>query len=443
MSALDLAVSSVTGSPTSAVQLLPHPRDPGPGVLEPGAAALQADRRSVVSAPRAVQRLLRLLDGRRAAGAPRQLTAGRTGEQLGPPGAVQHAQHPAVGSEEADQGRREQPGAARVLVAPVHHLDRRPTGPVAGAVRREQVAPRQRLQGRAGARQDAGHPGPARSLDGDVAGVPGGRLLLLVGLVVLVEHDDGGQVGHRRPGRGPGADDRRAGCAERPTAGVRCHRHPRPAQAGAHGGGERRRRAQDEGVAERGGRRGHVHEVGGRWEAEHGPRPRERAREQLVVRGRDGTGRRGRGELGDVAVRGGRPEERRRTTRPPPGRPPRQVDELRRRAEAAALGEGPQLHARGRLDVRFDDPAADPPAVERDADHVADAHLVPDGVRDQVVERLVDRRHVRQDANDERLRRCQGAGDGWLRHAVGRHLRRAVRAEARPGASISSGPRRT
>jgi hypothetical protein len=40
--------------------------------------------------------------------------------------------------------------------------------------------------------------------------------------------------------------------------------------------------------------------------------------------------------------------------------------------------------------------------MQRDADHVAHAHLVPNCIRDQVVEGLVDRRHVRQDANDER-----------------------------------------
>ena len=51
------------------------------------------------------------------------------------------------------------------------------------------------------------HETPAAGpLDGHVAGVPRRRLLLLVGLVVLVEDDHRGQAGHRRPGRGPGAD---------------------------------------------------------------------------------------------------------------------------------------------------------------------------------------------------------------------------------------------
>ena len=148
----------------------------------------------------------------------------------------------------------------------------------------------------------------------------------------------------------------------------------------------------------------------------------------------DGAGRRGRGELrrrrgpGEAVRRSdaGRPAHRQAAHS-------RQVDELRRRARGRCAWPGAAASTpAGGSTSDLDDPAADPPAVELDADHVPDAHLVPERVRDQVVEGLVDGRHVREHPDDQRLRRCQGAGDGWLRHAVGRHLRRAVeRSEAR------------
>jgi hypothetical protein len=47
--------------------------------------------------------------------------------------------------------------------------------------------------------------------------------------------------------------------------------------------------------------------------------------------------------------------------------------------------------------------------VEHDPDAVADAHLVPEVVGDQVVERLVDRGLVRQDAYDPRLAQSPSA----------------------------------
>ena len=126
-----------------------------------------------------------------------------------------------------------QQAVARVLLSLVHHLDHRPAGPVTGAVGGVELAPPQRLQRRARAGEHARHPGPARPLDGDVARVPGGRLLLLVGLVVLVEHDDARQVADRRPRRRPGADDGRAGGAPAPSpTGCDGHGDARSPQAG-------------------------------------------------------------------------------------------------------------------------------------------------------------------------------------------------------------------
>jgi hypothetical protein len=49
-----------------------------------------------------------------------------------------------------------------------------------------------------------------------------------------------------------------------------------------------------------------------------------------------------------------------------------------------------------------DHPPADAATVEVDADDRPDAHLVPERVRDQVVEGLLDRGQVRQDPGDQR-----------------------------------------
>jgi hypothetical protein len=63
----------------------------------------------------------------------------------------------------------------------------------------------------------------------------------------------------------------------------------------------------------------------------------------------------------------------------------------------------PLSHPRGRRDVDGHHPPADPAAGQRDADTVADAHLVPDTVGDQVVECLVDGGLVGQDPDDPLL----------------------------------------
>ena len=259
-----------------------------------------------------------------------------------------------VGSEEADQGRGEQPGAARVLVAPVDHLDRRPTGPVAGAVRREQVAPRQRLQGGAGARQDAGHPGPARSLDGDVAGVPR-RAPAPAGGPRRAR-----RAPRRRPGRPP-APRPRPGC-RRPSRRLR--RAPNRWGAAATATPARRRRVLTVAASAAVGHRTRALPsdaaavatctrlvAGGRRSTDRGPA---NARvEQLVVRGRRRHGPAG------ARGAGRRTRSGEAVRRSDAGRPAHRQAAHRARSmssaggpEAAALGEGPQLDARGRLDVR-------------------------------------------------------------------------------------------
>ena len=90
-------------------------------------------------------------------------------------------------------------------------------------------------------------PGP---LDGDVAGVPGRRPLLLVGLVVLVEHEHRAQpgTGAHAPARAPTATHPPA-AARAQSRGSSATRTPVAAQAGGQEGGGGHRRGQHQGVA--------------------------------------------------------------------------------------------------------------------------------------------------------------------------------------------------
>ena len=99
-------------------------------------------------------------------------------------------------------GRRPRRGGQR----PAHPTPARPPRPSASTVG-------------AGVTMRTAAPARRGALDGDVARVPRGRALVLERLVALVEHDDRGQVGHRRPHRGATADhDARAGPRAVPLA---------------------------------------------------------------------------------------------------------------------------------------------------------------------------------------------------------------------------------
>ena len=79
---------------------------------------------------------------------------------------------------------------------------------------------------------------------------------------------------------------------------------------------------------------------------------------------------------------------------------PGQAEQLRTGAPAGDLGDGLQRHAVGRVHVERRDPTPDPTPVQRHADQGPDAHLVPDGIGDQVVERLLDGGLVDDDPGD-------------------------------------------
>ena len=147
-------------------------------------------------------------------------TPGRPGSGPGP-ACCARTRRAAAGSRRwRDQRRRDERRLPRLVAAAVDDLDDRPAGPLLVDRRAHQpVADRgQPGHGRARRHQQHRHAGPPGPLDGDVAGVPRRAALLLQRLVVLVEDDDRGEVGARRPRRRPRPDhDVDAGRRRAPT----------------------------------------------------------------------------------------------------------------------------------------------------------------------------------------------------------------------------------
>ncbi len=221
--------------------------------------------------------------------------------------------------------------------------------------------------------------------------------------------------------------------ASRPRRGCRPPWHP-PRPGPSHGDGRRRatparRNARATWAAtgavghrtsawpRRGRRHGHHAGIGRGRQPQHGSLPPEGVVDQPVdrvaaVHGGHGHDGRGPGQAGDVALGRRRAQERRRTTGPAPGGPPGEVDEIGPGAAPGPLRQRPEVDPGGRLDVDLDHPPADPPRAEGDPDTVPDAHLVPERVGDQVVERLVDGGLVDEHADD--LPSGEGIWEGKL-----------------------------
>ncbi len=257
---------------------------------------------------------------------------------------------------------------------------------------------------------DAGSPRP---FDGDVAGVPRRCRFRLEGLVVLVEHEHvpEGRVRDGRPRRHPGPHD-----ADRAVRGRRPVRRRRVA------GEERDTMAlapQPVGEARRQVDRGHDHDgrpegddladeleaVGGGGKPAH---DRLRARRDDPARARVDRQRRrahGRGWRGDS-------QQVDPAAGPAPRRPAGEVDHLGRRAGTGDLGQRLRFDTRRGLVGQLDDPSTHAAAVQLDADDRPDADLVAERVRHQVVERLLDRRQVRQDPGDHRRATGRGRSAG-------------------------------
>ena len=192
-----------------------------------------------------------------------------------------------------------------------------------------------------------------------------------------------------------------------PTAQSRgWHRHGTPARRSpaadrrAHG----RVGHEDEGVAPATRPPRDVDEVRGRRQPQHRARAGDGPGEQLVAGpvGRVRGARRQGGRPPAPGWRSGAGRRDGRPTAPRPSRPARAAPG--RGPRPLRLASGRRATPDGRLDADGHDPPADPAAVELDPDHVPDAHLVPDSVRDQVVEGLVDR------GTSGRTRTTSGAG---------------------------------
>ena len=226
------------------------------------------------------------------------------------------------------------------------------------------------------------------------------------------------EVTDRRPGRGPAAHDggpgpgraqsrgriatarrpdaaaARGGGPRRPTgtAPARCPARPRPAPpVGSPAGGSRSTApAANASASSSSGRGGSA-----------AARPASAGPHRLV-------GRRGAQEV-------------RRAPGPAPRRPLGQVDQVGRRPPAGDLGDRPQRRRRAvALDVVGHHPAADPTAVQVDADHGARRAPGPRALGDQVVEGLVDGRRIGQDPHDPLgAGTIDGSALGWRRPDAG------------------------
>ena len=220
-------------------QLLSGPGHADPQRLQPGRVTDGAHHRPALTAPPTgeLPAGVALGDGGAAAGAPGQLATGPAGQEPDAPGAVQHADHTAVGTVQLGVGRghqplREEPGA-RVVAGPVHQLDHRPPPALHGAVGGHEVASLGEGERRAG--RDEYHRGSvaAPALEHDIDRGPRRGPLLPVRLVVGVEHHRRRQVLDRRPGGGPGPHgDATTATRGRPTVRQHRHRHTCRAQSG-------------------------------------------------------------------------------------------------------------------------------------------------------------------------------------------------------------------
>ena len=198
-------------------------------------------------------------------------------------------------------------------------------------------------------------------------GVPGRRLLLPVGFVVLVDDDDRRQVRDRSPRGGAGADDGGAGRPPGPVPRVQRDGSPARCEPQGQAGGHRRRRAEHERVAQGGGGQDHLDAVRGRREPEHRPGGRPgRPRPAAWVAVRDGRWRLVGGGHG-----GHHPLRATPSCRKDAGRPAQRQAAQPARSIRSAVGPRPLRLANGRRATpgggttsTLDDPAADPPAVQ-------------------------------------------------------------------------------
>ena len=377
--------------------------------LEPTAAA---DQHAVVGQA----------DGSLAALTPSQRATRSAGEDARSSERVLYADdRPLLVAQVGDQRRRDERSLPRLLPPAVDDLDDRPPAALAVDRRPPQAVAHgdQPADRRAWRHEQHRGTGAAGPFDDDVAGMPRRAALLLERFVMLVDHDDTGEVATRRPGGGAGSDDDvDARRSLRPLLWYERNCQSSALQPGCVGAGAVDRRHDDHDRAEPGGRRQDGQHVLGRWKSQHAAT----TPEQITGIAMDGLD----GDLGsslgwqctDVRRRAGSDEERPQAScRPANRRPTRQVDQRRVGPTRADLGERSQLRDRRIVWVELDHPATHATSVQRRSHQRPDPHRGGQLVGDEVVELLVQPGEVGQDSGDGRTSDGQrllagGAGGG-------------------------------
>ena len=281
---------------------------------------------------------------------------------------------------------------------------------IAGRASRSPTAARPLTVGH-GDTSSTGAPARRRPLDDHVAGVPRRAALLLQRLVVLVDDDGGGEVRARRPRRDARPDHHvDAGRRSRPLLRAHGDAEPGAPQAGGVEPGAVGRRHDDQHRPATGGGQQRRQHVVGRRHPHRAATRRQQARRGSAGRLRPRTRAAARRQPGHVRRRAGGHEER---PQPPGGptdrRPAGELDQPAVRTPRADLGDRPQAldveRPVGRIEGH--DPAADAPAVERDAHPRPEVDVEHQPLGHDVVELLVQPGHVGEHPGDAR---APGAG---------------------------------
>ncbi len=384
------------------LELFPCPTDPGAQVLHPGASAADADlgpNGLAASTPELA--VVALGHGGVATFAGGDLTARRAAQQLRSTLSVEDAHDAGAAAHDLDQSGAV-PGLGGGQLTGVDDLDAGPTLAFGPARRRQQRRGGKCFEGGSGRDEDARDVGARRARSSATSrACQVGACSCCRDSSCSSRTIDRGWSGQRRPGGGS------------------CTEHGGPAGPG-HRPLLREHRDRDPGTPQT---QAEVPHRTGRWpDHERGPSGRGRDEQRIRVRrrrephDRDGATQRLVGQGGEVpgrdgGRRGGGPsreagkpphqgigrggaQQRHGASGPAPRCPLGQIEDLGGWAPAAHLRDRSEDDARRWFDGIRHHPTPDPSAVQHDPDHGADPHLVGHGRGNDVVEALVDARHV-------------------------------------------------
>ena len=371
---------------------------PEPEALQLGRTAHRADDRPLLSGGGGDEHAVALHHQPLPVFGSNQLAAHGAGQHDRPALPIQHRQHRARRPNQLGDPIGEEPTSAGLVSPPVDHLDDRPPRPLGRTGRRRHpvTGGLECSERRSRRDQRARHVGPGRPLDGDISGVPGGVSLLLERFVVFVDHHDPGERRHPGPHRRSGAEHEATPAGGGgPVAGMQPHRQPSTLELAGETGGLGGSGGDHDGVAVAGERGDHVAQRGGGGHPDDGRLGR-RCRPARSIRPTRS------GERADIARRRRRSQQRCHPTGPAAGRPLREIDQLRRGPNRGHPSDRLRNDTGGRRDTDLRQPAGDPAAVELDPDDRPDLDSRRQVDRHEVVECLVQARHVGLHTNDDR-----------------------------------------